>query len=211
MRLGLFTADQVCALCGVSHRQLAYWDKTGFFSPRYANDEKRPFNRIYSFRDVVCLRTIGLLRNKYHVPLTPDLRHIAKELKKIPDADWAQLVFFKDPAGRVYFRHPASGEILATSPVGQRPLFRMRAVIRHVERNLSQMNDRKPRQIGRIEQHRYVVRNEPTIAGTRVPAAAICRLHQAGYSTEQITKEFPRLKPADIQAAIEHERVRTAS
>jgi DNA-binding transcriptional MerR regulator len=94
MKLGLFTADQVCSLCGISARQLGYWNRTGFFKPRLAEGERRPFNRIYSFRDVVGLRTIGRLRNQYHVPLA-DLRRISDELKKTPDADWSRLVFLK--------------------------------------------------------------------------------------------------------------------
>lgn len=227
MKLGLFTADQVCALCGISARQLAYWDKTGFFKPRYTADEKRPFNRIYSFRDVVGLRTIGRLRNEYGVPLNPDLRQISEDLKKTPDSDWSKLVFYEDPMAetshlkgvssgrrkraRVYFRHPNGGSIIASSPHGQRPLFEMRMVIQNVERNLVRMNSRKPKQIGKVEQHRYVVRNEPVIAGTRIPTAAVYRLHQAGFTPEAIIREFPRLRPADVDAAIKHEGVKVAS
>lgn len=223
MKLGLFTADQVCALCGISARQLAYWNRTGFFTPRYVDDEKRPFNRIYSFRDVVGLRTIGRLRNKYHVPLA-DLRRISEELTKTPDADWSNLVFYEDPISRarpnvknrrpssrrrsrVYFRHPQSGEVLASSPLGQRPLFAMRTIIHDVERNLVRMNRRKPKQVGKVEQNRYVVRNEPVIAGTRIPTAAVYRLHQAGFSSDAIIREFPRLKRADIEAAIKREQL----
>jgi uncharacterized protein (DUF433 family) len=221
MKLGLFTADQVCSLCGISQRQLAYWHQTGFFKPRIAEGERRPFNRIYAFRDVVGLRTIGRLRNRYHVPLK-DLRRIADELKKVPDSDWSKVVFFIDPIaqpaqkskrghGRVYFRHPVTGKIEASSPPGQRPLFEMRTIIRDAERSLKRLNRRKPKQIGKIEQHRYVVRNEPVIAGTRVPASAVYRLHQAGYSSQRIIDEFPRLRPADIEAAIQLSRLRVAS
>lgn len=219
MKLGLFTADQVCTLCSISARQLAYWNRTGFFTPRYMDHEKRPFNRIYSFRDVVGLRTIGLLRNRYQVPLA-DLRRIGQELETTPDADWSNLVFYEDPIARarpakgrqrhgrrVYFRHPQSGQILATSPLGQRPLFKMQTIIRNVERNLARMNSRKPKQIGRVEQNRYVVRNEPVIAGTRIPTAAVYRLHQAGLSSDAIIREFPRLKRADIEAAIRREQI----
>ena len=222
--MGLFTADQVCSLCSISSRQLGYWNRTGFFKPRLAEGERRPFNRIYSFRDAVGLRTIGLLRNQYHVPL-PDLRRISEELKKTPDADWSKLVFFEDPIaqererkhrsskprhGRVYFRHPQSGEIVASSPLNQRPLFEMQEIIKNVERSLSRLNRRKPKQIGKIDQNRYVVRNEPVIAGTRITTSSIYRLHQAGYSAQAIIEEFPRLKPADVEAAIKHAQLRIA-
>jgi len=222
MKMGLFTADQVCSLCGISSRQLSYWDRTGFFKPRLAEGERRPFNRIYSFRDVVGLRTIGLLRNKHHVPL-PDLRRISDELKSTPDSDWSKLVFFEDPIaeerkrksssprrGRVYFRHPKSGDIVASSPFNQRPLFEMRQVIRNVERSLNRLNRRTPKQIGKIDQNRYVVRNEPVIAGTRITTSSIYRLYQAGYSAQAIIEEFPRLKAADVEAAIKHAQLRIA-
>jgi uncharacterized protein (DUF433 family) len=226
MRLGLFTANQVCALCDVSARQLAYWDRIGFFKPRYSDESKRPFNRIYSFRDVVGLRTIGLLRNKYNVPLYPDLRLISDQLKKIPGSNWSKLTFYEDPIagptsekrssarrrrGRVYFGHPESGEIVATSPLGQKPLFAMRAVIQNVERNLARMNRRKPKQIGKIEQNRYVASNKPVVAGTRIPTAAVYRLFRAGFTPEKIIREYPRLKPADVEAALKHERLKVAS
>jgi uncharacterized protein (DUF433 family) len=209
MKMGFFTAEQVCGLCGISLMQLSYWDRTEFFKPQFADEGKRPFNRLYSFRDVVGLRTIGVLRNKYHVPL-PDLRRISEELKKRPDADWSKLTFYLGDDRHVYFRHPGDGSIVATHPMGQRPLFKMREIIRNVEKKLAQMNRRKPKQFGKIDQNRYVARNATVIAGTRIPTAAIFRLHQAGYSTARIIEEFPRLTPADVESAIRHEGMRFA-
>ena len=44
-----FSADQVTKLTGLSTSQLAYWDEIGFFSPRYAFENRRsPCSRIYS-------------------------------------------------------------------------------------------------------------------------------------------------------------------
>src|SRR5580692_6663613 len=108
MKLGLFTADQVCSLCRISARQLSRWNATGFFKPRYAENEKRPFNRIYSFRDVVGLRTLGMLRNEHNVPLK-ELRRIGDELKQTPESDWSKLVFYLDPTNHIYFEHPRTG------------------------------------------------------------------------------------------------------
>lgn len=86
----------------------------------------------------------------------------------------------------------------------------MREVIEKVERGLRQLNRRRPKQIGKIEQNRYVVRNEPVIAGTRIPARAIYNLHRAGYSTEKIIEEYPRLKPEDVDAALKQAELRVA-
>lgn len=211
MKLGLFTAPQVCNLCEISARQLAYWDKTKFFSPQYLDEDVRPFKRIYTFRDVVGLRTIGILRNEYHVPLTPDLRRISADLKKTPDTDWSLLVFYRDATNHIFFTHPKTREIISTSPFGQRPLLDMKEVIHHIERNLKRMNRRQPTQIGKVEQNRFVAHNATVIAGTRIPTAAIYRLHKAGYPAERIIREFPRLTAPDIDAAIQLEELRAAS
>jgi uncharacterized protein (DUF433 family) len=208
--LGLFTAEQVCMLCHISMRQLAYWDKTEFFKPQYAEGLKRPFNRVYSFRDVVGLRTVGLLVNKYEVPLR-ELRRIGKELKETPEADWSNLTVYLGEDRHVYFKHPKDGSIVAARPLGQRPLFKMIEIIRKIQKDLAQMNRRKSKQIGKIEQHRFVAKNSPVIAGTRIPTAAIYDLHEAGYSPERIIFEYPRLTQADVKAAIQHERLRYAS
>jgi DNA-binding transcriptional MerR regulator len=71
-----FTEDQVERLTGVTKRQLRYWDRTGFFAPSLAfEDRSQPFSRLYSFRDVVSLKVLNALRNDGHVPL-PQLREV---------------------------------------------------------------------------------------------------------------------------------------
>jgi uncharacterized protein (DUF433 family) len=167
------------------------------------------FNRLYSFRDVVGLTTIGLLRSKYHVA-PAGLRCISEELRNISDADWSDINFYISGDGHVYFTQPGEGSIEATHPAGERPLFKMRDVIRNVEKKLAEMNRRKPAQFGKIDQNRHVAGNATVVAGTRIPTAAIFQLHQAGYSIKQIIREFPRLTPADVEAAIKHEELRVA-
>ena len=68
-----------------------------------------------------------------------------------------------------------------------------------------QLRDRQPEQIGKFERHRHVVQNAHVIAGTRVPTTAIWNLHQAGFPDSTVIREYPRLKPEDIKAAIEYE------
>ena len=66
-----FSANHVVHLTGLSHSQLRYWDNTGFFRPRYASENRRsPFGRVYSFQDVVGLRTLGILRKRYGIPVS---------------------------------------------------------------------------------------------------------------------------------------------
>jgi uncharacterized protein (DUF433 family) len=42
------------------------------------------------------------------------------------------------------------------------------------------------------------------IAGTRIPINAVKDFHAAGYSTDQIIKEYPDLTAEDVEAALAH-------
>lgn len=64
---------------------------------------------------------------------------------------------------------------------------------------------RKSDQLGQIERHKFVVRNASVIAGTRIPTAAIRRFREAGYSVDQIIRQYPTLTKEDVDAAIAHE------
>jgi DNA-binding transcriptional MerR regulator len=62
-RIAAFSEEQVERLTGLNTAQLRYWDRMGFFQPSYAGENRRiAYSRIYSFKDVVGLRTLGLLR-----------------------------------------------------------------------------------------------------------------------------------------------------
>jgi hypothetical protein len=55
--ISAFNEEQVQRLTGVTMAQLRYWDRTNFFAPSLTDENRgRPYSRIYSFRDLVCLR-----------------------------------------------------------------------------------------------------------------------------------------------------------
>ncbi len=59
-----FSEEDVERLTGITVRQLRYWDGTRFFVPSLASDDRRiVYSRIYSFRDLVCLKIINAIRN----------------------------------------------------------------------------------------------------------------------------------------------------
>ena len=206
MKLGFFTAEQVCRLAKTSDPQLRYWNQTKVFTPQAAKGAG-PYRRICTFRDIVGLRAISILRNKYNVGLN-DLRKIEHRLKAAGDADWSNLRFYVGEDAHVYFVDPESGDTLAVHPIGQKPLFKMQAIARGIEKNLARMNKRTSRQIGKIDQNRYVLQNSMVIAGTRVPTSAIYSFYRAGYSPEQIVQQYPRLTPDDVKAAIDFEKLK---
>jgi uncharacterized protein (DUF433 family) len=210
MRLGVFSAEQVCRLAKISETQLRYWHRTNVFRPQRLADPLGPFRQAYSFRDVVGLRTVSILRNEYELPLKR-IRDVEKKLKETSDADWSNVSFYIGEAGGIYFIDPKRKSPTSVHPIGQAPLFRMRTMIRGVEKQLKLMNRRTRSQIGKIDRSRYIMRNVPVIAGTRIPTNTIFDLYQNRFTIAQIIIEYPRLTRSDVQAAIQFQQLQVAS
>jgi DNA-binding transcriptional MerR regulator len=198
-----FSANHVVRLTGLSQSQLRYWDETRFFRPRYASENRRsPFSRVYSFQDVVGLRTLGILRKQFNIPLQ-QLRKVAREWSQYRDQPWSELVLYVS-GNEVYFREPES-ERLRGVLSRQYTHLRLQRIIHDVAREAEKLKRRTEDQLGRIERNRYIVHNAWVVAGTRIPTKAIWRFHLAGYSPKSIIREYPPLTERDIAAAIKHE------
>ena len=205
-----FSAEHVARLTGLSLRQLGYWDSTRFFSPQFADDNRRhAYSRIYSFRDVVGLRTLAILRNDHGVPLQ-ELRRVNGWLGEHYGTPWASLTFYV--AGRqVFFDDPRTGARLTARPLGQ-PVFpiEMKRIAQDMLEAAARLRERSQEDVGKVTKHRYVVHNAPVLAGTRIPTSAVWNLHEAGYGVRAIIREFPRLKQKDVREAISYEEQRKA-
>lgn len=209
--LAAFTAEHVCRLTGLSARQLRYWDQTEFFSPTLLDGHRRrAFGRIYSFRDLVGLRTIGILRKSHKIPLQ-ELRRVGEWLHVRHETPWSSLRFALQ--GRtVVFHDPASNSIVEPRGAGQKVLpIALEPIANEMRDAAARLRDRQAEQLGQIARNRYVVHNAWVIAGTRIPSSAVWNFHQAGYSNDAIIREYPRLTPADVVAAIEFERKRQSA
>jgi DNA-binding transcriptional MerR regulator len=200
-----FSESQVERLTGLTVRQLRYWDRTGFFVPAYAEEDRRlPYSRIYSFKDVVALRVLHSLRMQFQVSLQ-HLRQVAQKLGNLADNRWAHTTLYVLNR-RVVFAEPET-EQLREVVSGQYVVgIVLQSVISDTEQRIAQLRHRGADQIGRLERSRYVNRNTWVVAGTRIPTSAIWRFREAGYTDEQIIKEYPDLTPRDIEAAVAHER-----
>lgn len=203
-----FSPQHVSRVTGLTLRQLSYWDRTGFFSPKDLDGVPgRPFSRIYSFRDVVNLRVIALLRNRHHVPLQ-DLRSVGTRLNECRDVSWATLTLYVS-GRKVFFDDPRTGFPMAAQPPGQTVFpIAMEKVADEMRTASTGLLERTPDQIGKVLQNRYVAHNSPVLSGTRVPTTAVWNLHQAGYTPEAIILEYPRLTTYDVRAAIDYEEQR---
>lgn len=200
--ISAFTADQVVKLTGLTNCQLAYWDTLGFFRPQYAADDRRsPNSRIYSFKDVVGLRTLGVLKKKYKCSL-PHLREVAKHLSEYSATPWADLTLYVLKK-RVYFNEPETGRPRGVVD-GQYALLPISSIMDDVRKEAELLRQRTPDQIGKIEKHRYVSHQSEVIAGTRIRVSTIVHFLEAGYSIDRILKEYPSLTEADVIAAKRH-------
>lgn len=202
--ISAFSADQVIKLTGLTIRQLAYWDSLKFFQPQYAsNDRRSPYSRIYSFKDVVGLRTLSVLKKKYNCSLG-HLREVARKLSAYSATPWADLTLYVWKR-KVYFVPP---DIKRAEGVidGQYLLLPISSVMEDVRKDAELLRRRAPEQIGKIEKRKYISHQAEVISGTRIRVASILHFLEAGYSTAAILKEYPSLTEADIKAAKRHGR-----
>lgn len=203
-----FTADHVARLTGLSKRQLGYWDATQFFAPTLVDDDRgRAFGRIYSFRDVVGLRTISILRNTHRIPLQ-ELRRVGEWLHREHETPWASLRFSLE-GRKVVFTDPESGTPIEPTGKGQTILrVALLPIANDMTDAAARLRERLPEQLGQIMRNRFVVHNAWVVAGTRIPTQAIWNFHSAGFDTAAIIREYPRLAPQDVEAAVEFEQKR---
>jgi DNA-binding transcriptional MerR regulator len=203
--LAAFSEEHVNRVTGLSVGRLRYWAKTEFFQPSFVEDDPRlPFSRFYSFKDVVALRTLEMLRVQNGVPLQ-HLRKVAEKLSHLKDALWTKTTLYVANR-KVVFSDPVTGkpqEVVSGQFVMEYPLIKL---IEATSESIEAIGKRSPNQVGRVVKIRGVNRNAWTVAGTRVPIASVRRLHEDGYSVDQIIAEYPDLTEVDVRAALDHDK-----
>ena len=202
--IAAFSEEQVERMTGLTKTRLRYWAKTDFFKPSFVEDDQRlAFSRFYSFKDIVALRTLELLRVQNSVPLQ-HLRKVAEKLSHLKDSLWTETILFVINKA-VSFVNPITGkpeDVLSGQYLLGIPL---KKVIEDTTADIISLSQRRKETIGRISRKPGVARNAWIFSGTRIPVSAVQRLHEDGYSVEQIICEYPDLTPEDIAAAIIHD------
>ena len=201
--IAAFSEEHVYRLTGLTPGRLRYWHKTNFFVPTFVEDDLRlPYSRFYSFKDVVALRTLEMLRVQNNVPLQ-HLRKVAEKLSHLKDALWTKTTLFVVNR-KVVIVNEETGkpeEVVTGQYLLGIPLLK---VINDTKGDIEQMRQRSSDQIGSVSRSRSVMHNSWVVAGTRIPVMAVKRLHEDGYSDDQIIAEYPDLTAADIKAALAH-------
>lgn len=196
-----FTEDQVERLANISKRQLRHWDRIGFFEPSLGHEDRSlPYSRLYSFRDIACLRVLNALRNEAGVSL-PHLRQVKEKLAHLGDRMWSATTLYV-LRKKVVFDNPETEEreeIVSGQGVLQIPL---KVVTGSIEAEIERLRQRSDADLGSIEQKRGVMQNQPVITGTRIPTRSIRAFAEAGYSVQEIIEQYPELTPADVVAAM---------
>ena len=207
--IAAFSEEQVGKITGLTKGRLRYWAKTNFFKPSFSEDDPRlPYSRFYSFKDIVALRTLEILRIQNNVPLQ-HLRKVAENLSHLENELWTSTTLYVINR-RVVFQNSATGThedvVSGQYLIG----IHLDQIIRDTEKDIIKIRTRNTSSIGKVRKHRSIVRNAWAIAGTRIAVSAIKRLHEDGYSPAEIIEEYPDLTQEDIEAAICHDESRAA-
>lgn len=169
----VFTADQMARLAGISRRQLGYWEKSGVFNAsRITSPVSGPYQRLYSYQDLVNLRVMARLRMKYRVPLD-EIREVSRYVRRYANHPWSSLAL-RVYGKRLEFRDPVSGHWMTAKPIGQIVLEMTFAEVEaESEALVKQLFTRPEDDVGGITQHRHVMSNLPVFSGTRIPVRAV--------------------------------------
>lgn len=198
-----FSEEQVERMVGLSKGRLRYWARTGFFAPSYTEEDGRlPYSRFYSFKDIVALRTLEMLRVQNNVTLQ-HLRKVAEKLSHLRNDLWTKTTLYVVNR-KVVLVNPETGnaqEVVSGQYVLGIPLAK---IIGDTSADVNAFKKRRPGTLGIITKSRAVARNAPVVAGTRIPVGAIVRLTEDGYTAQQIIDEYPVLTNEDIAAALHY-------
>lgn len=201
--ISAFSEEHAERLTGISKSQLRYWDRTSFFSPSMADENRRRSNsRVYSFRDVVCLKVLNALRNDARVSLH-QLREVKEKLAHLGDDMWAKTTLYVLNRKVIFFNLETSKreEVVSGQAILEIPLQVVRG---NMERAVELLWERDEESIGSVERKRGTVNNKPVVGGTRIPVKAIRAFKDAGYTVDQIQEQYPILTKKDIRAALEY-------
>jgi DNA-binding transcriptional MerR regulator len=197
--VSVFTAEQVARLTGVSKTTLAEWSKLALFEPEFSERMRSgAFGRTYSFRDIVAVKTLQVLRYTYKVPKL-ELRKTAEFLHTVASKPWAELTLYVRNK-EVHFQQ-SDGEIVGTIS-GQKTFpIPLESVAQEMKNAAVALRKRSSDQYGKTDRHRLVASNQEVFLGTRIPVSLIVSLLVAGRSDAELLSAYGTLNIADIELA----------
>jgi DNA-binding transcriptional MerR regulator len=191
-----FSVDHAAKVTGLSKARLTRWDRLGFFSPELADPDDRgnPYGRVYSYTDLVGLRTLAVLADKHRLSLK-ELRKAHDVLAQHTDKPWSELQLsvlnrkiVHDLAG---MPRDTEGQLAGNH-------VPLPSIASEVARRAEALRKRDNDQIGVFENHKFIAHNARVLAGTRIPVSAVESFIEAGYSDTAIVAEYPTLTKFDV-------------
>lgn len=197
-------SERASGLTGIPRSTLTHWENRGVFKASYVDPNPRaPNRRIYSFRDIVSLRALAVIRRDAKVSFR-DVLEASAYLSKFYESPWSDLKFGL-ASGKLVFWNPERKAWSGAS--GQQVLeLNVEGIPEEIRRSIPDALARDPSHYGVITTNRYVQHNRPIIAGTRIPTESVWSLHRSGYTEDQILDEYPHLTVEDVRAALDFER-----
>ncbi len=208
-----FNLEQAASVTRLAPQRIRRWSLAGIITPSIRSGPAgSPYRFLYSFEDLVGLRTLGRLLATRMFSL-PQLKLAARYMRQFYHQPWAQASFLID-GNQLLIRHPNGENVVSLLKPGQArmPLaFSWEQIRQEVEEGARLLQMRSPEQIGALERHWNVLHNKWRIAGTRIPTSLVLECVQSGMSDGEILEAYPTLRIADISAAMAHEEARLAS
>lgn len=196
--IAAFSLPQASKLTGVPEGRLVDWDNEKFFAPSLAYEDRRsPYSRLYSFEDLVGLRTLNILRDRVSMQ---HLKKAAMRLKEHSGRPWSELTLYTLNR-EVHFRNPRDGKIEGAVSGQYGATIPLESVAKELREEANKLRERDADLVGTIDRQKFVMGNAWVFGGTRIPVAAVISYLDAGYSDEDIIEEYPDLELKDIKAA----------
>lgn len=200
--IAAFTEADAARLTGLSVAQLRHWDRTKFFAPSLANDNRSlAYARLYSFKDLVALKVLYALRNEGQVSMQ-HLRGVKHRLMAL-GASWTSTTLFVLKKRVVFFNSATQSREEVISGQGVLEIG-LEVETDDMKERVRQWRSRDESLAGRVEKRRGFAGE--VIAGTRIPVSNIKAFSEAGYSVEKILREYPTLTRSDVEAALAYDR-----
>lgn len=197
--LEAFSIDHAEQVTGLTRTRLIRWDRLGFFSPEYLDEDDRgnPYSRIYSYEDLVGLRMLRSLMVDHHVPLR-EIKAAYPAMTAQWTKPWSEIEIgvlkrkiVTDLKGQP--RNITDGQLaLKCIPLP--------SIAEQVRRGTEKLSKRKKADEGKFDRHKFVSHNALVFKGTRIPVSAVEEFIDADYSDEGIVAEYPSLTVKDVRA-----------
>jgi uncharacterized protein (DUF433 family) len=190
-------------LTGATVRQLAYWrQRTQSASPLLVPEGKRSGRYLYSWADVVALRSIVYLRQEKSLPR---IRRAVATLRSLEAQEWSHLAAYRliSTPSSILVRTPA-GQLLDLDrqPGTVLEEILMQDVLESFETQDGRQVPALGRPRSRIVVDPAILGGYPTIAGTRVPFDVVAALARDELEPDEIAEVYPSVDREAIGDAV---------